>query len=152
MTIYQNLTTEISTIYDCAYLTANTHTDMRDAIPVISHKSEVQDSTSMDDNNNESSSIPMLDSVISLALSYTYVIGARAFEWQGNIILAVITTPFILKSERDSAKLELKEDIIAITDCKNIIVTFDGEVYRNIQGNISDSEKERLFKLASSRS
>ncbi|MDE5601224.1 MAG: hypothetical protein K2J16_01855 [Clostridia bacterium] len=103
------------------------------------------------DGNENSSTVPTLDNVISLALSYTYVIGARAFEWQGNIVIAVITTPFILKSERDNAKLELKEDIIAITNYENIIVTFDGEVYRNIRDNIDDSEKERLYQLATSR-
>ena len=149
MTAYQNLTatTDLSMYRGTCY-TSCVYLGSYYSKPATPHKVSTISGTTADENL---STAPTTDDVTSLALSYTYVIGARAFEWQGSIILAVITTPFILKSERDNAKRELKEEIIEASGYENIIVTFDGEVYRNIRDSIDDSEKQRLFQLAVSR-
>jgi len=89
---------------------------------------------------------PSVDHVISVALSHGAVIGARAFEWQG---VAVLTTPFYLKSERDKAKDEIFSDISEQTNAKRLTVTFDVGVYRNIRESMTDEQKQRLFTIAS---
>ena len=147
MTAYQNPTTLNSpSTYSNAYTVSSSCAYYSE--PTVPHRFNTAGATA----DENISPTPTTDEIISLALSYNYVIGARAFEWQGSIILALITTPFILKSERDNAKVELKNDIIASTGYENIIVTFDGEVYRNIRDSIAESEKQRLFQLAVSRS
>ncbi len=93
---------------------------------------------------------PSVDHVISVALSHPAVIGARAFEWQGEIVVAVITTPFYLKSERDKAKEEIFDDITVETNAKSLTVTFDVGVYRNIREDMTDEQRERLYKIATS--
>ncbi|MCM1306282.1 MAG: hypothetical protein NC037_00815 [Bacteroides sp.] len=92
-----------------------------------------------------------LDEIITTALQEEYVLGARAFEYNGTVVVAALTTPFVLKSERDGAKAQLSEDLQAAFLAQNIILTFDMQVYRNILDNLDDAAKQELLELAKSR-
>ena len=100
--------------------------------------------------DNESQSVN-LDEIISCTLQQEFVLGARAFEWNGSIVVAALTTPFVLKSERDSAKNQLSEDLQTAFSAHNIILTFDMQVYRNILDELDDLAKQELLELAKSR-
>ena len=92
-----------------------------------------------------------LDEIISCALQREFVLGARAFEWNGNVVVAALTTPFILKSERDNAKAKLNEDLQSTFSAQNIILTFDMQVYRNILDELDEAAKQELLELAKNR-
>ena len=100
--------------------------------------------------NDESQAIS-LDEIISRTLQQEYVLGARAFEWNGSIVVAALTTPFLLKSERDGAKARLCEDLQTIFASQNIVLTFDMQVYRNILDELDEEAKQELLELAKSR-
>ncbi len=109
---------------------------------------EVKDGTDLD---NMTVPSPITEDLIAFTLQYDCVVGARAFEYNGEIVVAAITTPFYLKSERDKAKNEIQSDLRNLTDYENITVTFDVGIYRNIREELNDSDKERLLKLAKTR-
>lgn len=113
--------------------------------------SDTARSAAAKETDGDTPKIPSSDSVAAAALSVECVIGARVFEWQGNVIVAVITTPFYLKSERDGAKLEIRDTVAGSVGYENVYVTFDTETYRNIHEDMSDREKQRLFELAVAR-
>lgn len=92
-----------------------------------------------------------LDELISYVLQSEYVLGARAFEHNGTIVIATLTAPFYLKSERDSARAQMQEDLSAITGDAEVVLTFDMQVFRNIGDDLDAESKEYLLKLAKSR-
>lgn len=92
-----------------------------------------------------------IQELISYALQNEYVLGARAFEHNGTLVIATLTVPFYLKSERDGVKNQLGEELQAIAGDCEIILTFDMQVFRNIEDSLDDSEKQRLIDLAKSR-
>lgn len=91
------------------------------------------------------------DKAISFALQNESVLSVRVFELDGNIIVATLTSPFYLKSERDAARQQLENDLKALLDSDKIIVTFDVHVYRKIRDGLSDEEKQDLYQLAYER-
>lgn len=91
------------------------------------------------------------DKAISFALQNENVLSVRVFELDGNIIVATLTSPFYLKSERDAARQQLEDDLKALLGSDNIIVTFDVHVYRKIRDGLSDEEKQDLYQLAYER-
>ncbi len=91
------------------------------------------------------------DKAISFALQNESVLSVRVFELDGNIIVATLTSPFYLKSERDAARQQLEDDLKALLGSDNIIVTFDVHVYRKIRDGLSDEEKQDLYQLAYER-
>lgn len=91
------------------------------------------------------------DDIVSYALQYDFVLGARAFVWNGNTVVAVITTPFYLKSERDSAMKDMETELNTLLNSETVIVTFDTQIYRNIREEMTDEEKERLYEMTISR-
>lgn len=92
-----------------------------------------------------------LDDIISCTLQQEFVLGARAFEWNGSIVVAALTTPFLLKSERDGAKARLSEDLQTAFVSQNIVLTFDMQVYRNILDGLDETAKQELLELAKNR-
>ena len=107
--------------------------------------------TSYTENAEDIADIIDIDSIISLALQNEYAIGVRGFEHDGSIVIAVLTTPFYLKSERDNARNMIENELCELTNNDSIIVTFDVQVYRNIRGNMSESDRSRVLKLAKER-
>lgn len=85
------------------------------------------------------------------ALSQENVIAVRTFETEDVVVLAVLTAPIYLKSERDALKAQLKITLREKCDGKDLIVTFDNEVYRKIKTDLTDEEKQQLVTLAKKR-
>ena len=92
-----------------------------------------------------------LDEIISCTLQQEFVLGARAFEVDSYIVVAVLTTPFILKSERDGAKARLNEELRTLFPTQNTILTFDMQVYRNVVDELDEESKQELLELAKVR-
>lgn len=91
-----------------------------------------------------------ISSAEAYALTFEKVASARSFEYENKTVLAVITSPIYLKSERDALRREL-EITIAEQIGKEVLVTFDTEVYRKIRGELDDSQKQALMNKARQR-
>lgn len=100
---------------------------------------------------NQSEQKVDIQELLSYALQNEYVLGARAFEHNGTLVIATLTVPFYLKSERDGVKRQLGDELQAIAGEREIILTFDMQVFRNIEDGLDESEKQRLIDLAKSR-
>ncbi len=92
-----------------------------------------------------------IEDMVSYALQHEFVLGARAFEYNDTFVLAILATPFCLKSERDNAKLQLTESLKSLLGDKNFIITFDMQVYRNVQNELDEQKKAYLLNLAKQR-
>lgn len=81
------------------------------------------------------------------ALANPSVLSVRVFEYDGAIVVAALTAPVYLISERNALKAELADDISAATDMR-AVVTFDMEIYRKL-GRTNDTETLRgLYEKA----
>lgn len=90
------------------------------------------------------------DAVVSTVLQNENVIGARCFEAQNTYIVAVLTVPIYLKSERDKCKFDIQTAISQLSG-KEIIVTFDIDIYAKIKPNMSERDKDALYKKVTAR-
>lgn len=81
------------------------------------------------------------------ALENPLVLAARAFECQGTLVLAVLTEPIFLSSERAELKNLLESAAVASTG-KNVVVSFDLEIYRRISRDMPDELKSLLLRKA----
>lgn len=79
------------------------------------------------------------------ALENPLVLAARAFECGGTVVLAVLTEPIYLSSDRAALKTLLKDNAEKNTG-KSVAVSFDLEVYRRISRDMSDGLKTVLLK------
>lgn len=83
--------------------------------------------------------------IANVALKQEKVLGARCFEWHSTYVLALITSPFYLKSERDKFLCDLTE-YLNDNSQKSIIVTLDTDIYSRIKEDMSDNEKQTLYQ------
>ena len=90
------------------------------------------------------------DAVIATVLQNENVVGARCFEVQNEYVVAVLTVPIYLKSERDKCKTNIKTAISQLYG-KEAIVTFDVDVYAKIKPNMSEKDKDALYKKVTAR-
>lgn len=79
------------------------------------------------------------------ALENPLVLAARAFECDGKVVLAVLTEPIYLSSERAELK-KLLEQAASDNAGKQVAVTFDLEVYRRISRDMPDELKSLLLR------
>ena len=79
------------------------------------------------------------------ALENPLVLAARAFEYGGTAVLAVLTEPIHLSSDSAALKTLLKDNAEKNTG-KSVAVSFDLEVYRRISRDMSDGLKTVLLK------
>lgn len=79
------------------------------------------------------------------ALENPLVLAARAFEKDGKVVLAVLTEPIYLASERAELK-KLLEESAAAAGCGDAAVTFDLEVYRRISPEMPEELKSVILK------
>ncbi len=82
------------------------------------------------------------------ALDFEKVIAARCAETADAIVVAVITKPIYLKSEREALKCELQTRLNAVYG-KQIYVSFDTFVYLKLDGDLSPEEIEKIIADAS---
>ncbi len=84
----------------------------------------------------------------NLVLSHNQVLSVKSFSHDNTTIIAIIPTTIFLKSERDI----LLDEIAALVEDQidgDIIVTYSTEIYRKIDQDLSDSDKQDLVKLLS---
>ena len=79
------------------------------------------------------------------ALENPLVLAARAFEKDGKVVLAVLTEPIYLASERAELK-KLLEESAAAAGCADAAVTFDLDVYRRISPEMPEELKSVILK------
>ncbi len=89
-------------------------------------------------------------SVAALALSNPKVVGARCFAYNNAYVIALIASPFYLKSERDAFLQTTKTDLSKQTKT-DVFVTLDVDVYRKIKDDMTDAQKAGLFEKVLSR-
>lgn len=81
------------------------------------------------------------------ALADPLVLAARAFEHDGVIVLAVLTEPLFLSSDRKKLAVLLKHECEEAAGAP-ILITFDMEIYRKISRDMSEGLKTELFEKA----
>ena len=79
------------------------------------------------------------------ALSNPLVLAARAFEKDGKTVLAVLTEPIYLASERAELKRLLEKEATAACGSP-VTLTFDLDVYRRISPDMSEDVKTLILK------
>ena len=79
------------------------------------------------------------------ALSNPLVLAARAFEKDGKTVLAVLTEPIYLASDRTKLKELLTAEASAAAGSP-VTLTFDLDVYRRISPDMSDEVKAFILK------
>ena len=77
-----------------------------------------------------------------VALSFEEVLSARTLSHNGYMVVAVLTTPLFSASERIALKEQIRLDIAERlnVDINKVLVTFDMEIYRSIDGDNVDSD------------
>lgn len=85
-----------------------------------------------------------LSTPTDIALSHQQVLSARSFDIDGSTVIAILTSPIYLKSERDKLATEIV-DLVNKTFDGKVYVTYDTEVYRKIRAEITDDIKRQLL-------
>lgn len=80
-----------------------------------------------------------------------FVEAARLAEADGCIVIAVLTKPFYLKSERDNAMLTLEAELKELVGSEDIVVVFDLDIFRRIDDDMSEEEVLELYNIAKLR-
>ena len=80
-----------------------------------------------------------------------FVQAARVAEADECILIAVLTTPFYLKSERDNAMLTLEAELKELVGSEDIIVAFDLDIFRRIDDDMSKQDVIELYNIAKLR-
>lgn len=88
--------------------------------------------------------------LISLALTDEKVLGARCIYVDNAYIIAIITTPFYLKSERDKW-CEDMQVMLSTTTNSIVHLSLDLDIYRNIRQGMDDKDKTELLESVLSR-
>lgn len=96
------------------------------------------------------SQTPSEDGVTALALENQNVVGAKCFFCADKCVVAILTGPFYLKSERDEFLKSLQTDLSNRLK-RNVIVTADVDVFRKIKPDMSEAQKADLLKTVTSR-
>ncbi len=90
------------------------------------------------------------NALISIALSDENVLGARCVFVDNAYVIAIITTPFYLKSERDEWFEDMQELLSSQTDLP-VHLSLDLDIYRNIRQGMNDKDKIELLESVLSR-
>lgn len=80
-----------------------------------------------------------------------FVQAARVAEAEGCIVIAVLTKPFYLKSERDKAMLSLEAELKELISSDDLIVAFDLDIFRRIDDDMSAQDVIELYNIAKLR-
>ena len=80
-----------------------------------------------------------------------FVQAARVAEADGCILIAVLTRPFYLKSERDKAMLSLEAELKELVSVDDLIVAFDLDIFRRIEDGMSKEDILELYDIAKLR-
>ena len=86
------------------------------------------------------------------AMAIEEVAAARAFEYEGNVVVAAVIKNVYSSSERRKIKEKIRKEVAAACSQSEdkVIVTFDMEIFRRIE-DADEVEKQILLSLAKSR-
>lgn len=104
--------------------------------------------TNKETSNDDSTALE--NRLISMALTDEKVLGARCVFVNDAYVVAIITTPFYLKSERDQWCYAMQNFLSSQTDL-TVHVSLDLDIYRNIRQGMDDKDKEELLESVLSR-
>ena len=90
------------------------------------------------------------DDITALALSNENIVGAKCFLYDNTFVLALLCTPFYLKSERDDFLTNIQSDLSRQINSA-VIATLDIDVYRKIKPNMTNEQKESLYRRVIAR-
>lgn len=90
------------------------------------------------------------DDITALALSSENIVGAKCFLYNNTFVLALLCTPFYLKSERDDFLTNIQSDLSRQIN-SDVIATLDIDVYRKIKPNMTNKQKESLYQRVIAR-
>lgn len=93
-----------------------------------------------------------LDAMLGRVYEKEFVYAARGFEVDGNIVIATLTSPFFLKSERDAALISLETELCQMAQDLSVTVCFDLDIYRRINENMAQDAMRELLETAKKRS
>lgn len=82
--------------------------------------------------------------VCALMLGDENVIGAKCFFYQNSCLVAMLTKPFYLKSQRDEF-LKNTQEFLSKELSLDVVATLDVDVYRKIKPDMSNEQKSRDF-------
>lgn len=91
-----------------------------------------------------------INSAAALALNYAEVLSARSYDVDDITVISILTAPIYLKSERDELRASMQAEISEALG-REVVVTYDTEVYRKTRGEMDDNEKRALLELARAR-
>ncbi len=80
----------------------------------------------------------------SVALAKPQIAAVRSIEGKDAIVLAVLTYPIYLSSERNALKEEIERDAQSLTG-KRIYLTYDMEIYRKLDAEPDPEEAAEMF-------
>ena len=89
-------------------------------------------------------------SVCALMLGDENVIGAKCFFYQNSCLVAMLTKPFYLKSQRDEF-LKNTQEFLSKELLLDVVATLDVDVYRKIKPNMSNEQKAEILQIARQR-
>lgn len=88
--------------------------------------------------------------VCALMLGDENVIGAKCFFYQNSCLVAMLTNPFYLKSQRDEF-LKNTQDFLSKELSLDVVATLDVDVYRKIKPDMSNEQKAEILQIARQR-
>lgn len=89
--------------------------------------------------------------LLSFVFEKEYIQAARALSFDGDIVVAALTAPFFLKSERDAAREALECELEQLYPNYNVIVAFDLDLFRRMDDGISNAQTLEIIELAKQR-
>lgn len=133
---------------------AQTITNTAVTVPIIStdtntatYQNKFADINKDADNSTQTS---LEERLISFALTDEKVLGARCIYVDNAYVIAIITTPFYLKSERDEW-CENMQNMLSTQTNSVVHVSLDLDIYRNIRQGMDDKDKTELLESVLSR-
>ncbi len=88
--------------------------------------------------------------VCALMLGDENVIGAKCFCYQNSCLVAMLTKPFYLKSQRDEF-LKNTQEFLSKELSLDVVATLDIDVYRKIKPDMSNEQKAEILQIARQR-
>ncbi len=89
----------------------------------------------------------LLDALLNKVFEKEFVQAARGIRHGDCVLIAVLTEPFFLKSERDAARKDLEEELKQVCGT-DVVVAFDMHLFRQMDGDLNQNEKEELIRIA----
>ncbi len=82
--------------------------------------------------------------IIGICQSKENIYAVRAFEYKGEYVVAILSTPFYLKSERDNCLISVANQLFSTLNI-TAYTTFDMDIFRNIKEDMTDTQKKALL-------